>query len=159
MSVIFVNSQTSRCLVVHPKNERTWRARIQFWIGELRIADFQNERWACPIPKRQRAGALQKLARISSRFGKRLSSWTAAALCRFPQHRRRGIFVESNPKPKQAPLGAAYSDDVAPMELGMISSPDATTIPALTGFEIGVHPWLNSFTPVVHPKNERTWWA
>jgi hypothetical protein len=30
------------------------------------------------------------------------------------QRRRRGIFVEPNPKHNSSPIGAAYSDDVAP---------------------------------------------
>jgi hypothetical protein len=31
-----------------------------------------------------------------------------------PQRRRRGIFVESKPFKKSSPIGAAYSNDVAP---------------------------------------------
>jgi hypothetical protein len=38
---------------------------------------------------------------------------------------RRGIFVESQPKQNQSPVGAAYSDDVAPeRSFGVRNRPD-----------------------------------
>jgi hypothetical protein len=41
------------------------------------------------------------------------------------QRRRRGIFVESQAKPNSSPVGAAYSDDVAPeRSFGVRNRPD-----------------------------------
>jgi hypothetical protein len=53
----------------------------------------------------------------------------------FPQHRRRGIFVDYIRKSSSSPVGAAYSDDVAPTELGNISGSRATKILHLRRWE------------------------
>ena len=52
----------------------------------------------------------------------------------YPQHRRRGIFVEPTTKTISSSVGAAYSDDVAPTELCSFLNRQATKMSALTGF-------------------------
>jgi hypothetical protein len=76
-----------------------------------------------------------------------------------PQRRRRGIFVEPQPKHnsrflRTATSGATYSDDVAPTELLFVFELLIYKDVSPTGFEklnpcfIRVHPWLKNFRVV-----------
>jgi hypothetical protein len=66
--------------------------------------------------------------------------------CGSPQRRRRGIFVEPQPKHNSSPVGATYSDDVVPTELLFVFELLIYKDVSPTGFEklnpcfIRVHP-------------------
>jgi hypothetical protein len=56
------------------------------------------------------------------------------------QRRRRGIFVEPQPKHNSSPVGATYSDDVAPTELLFIFELLIYKDVSPTGFETNPFP-------------------
>jgi hypothetical protein len=82
-----------------------------------------------------------------------MDSW-ATSHCTSLQRRRRGIFVEPQPKHNSSPVGAAYSDDVAPTELLFVFELLIYKDVSPTGFEklnpcfIRVHLWLKNFRVV-----------
>ena len=80
---------------------KTGKEALTIANGEFRIA----ERATRPF---RRNGIREK---VPSKFRPRLPALPGR---RHVQRRRRGIFVESQPKHDLSPVGAAYSGDVAP---------------------------------------------
>jgi hypothetical protein len=91
----------------------------------------KRRRDVCALPESECSGAPDA---ASSSATCRVDGGEAARhLADTPQRRRRGIFVEPSAEIISSPIGAAYSDDVAPTELCSFLNRKATKMSALTG--------------------------